>query len=182
MSSKPAAAKSLRSLASIAALFAFVLIVSGSHAAAGADALPQVDLDVSAAGPRAVEALTEHSIARDYGIAWRNMAQAFAANTPGLLDGYFNGTARSELASAIRSQQKNGLRTQYSGQSHKLRAVFYAPEGDAMELQDTADLEQQLLDGNSVIHQRHVVLHYVVLMTPEADRWVVRQMQAVPQF
>jgi hypothetical protein len=26
------------------------------------------------------------------------------------------------------------------------------------------------------------VVHYVVLMTPAADRWTIRQLQAVPQF
>jgi hypothetical protein len=25
-------------------------------------------------------------------------------------------------------------------------------------------------------------VHYVVLMTPGADRWTIRQLQAVPQF
>jgi hypothetical protein len=26
------------------------------------------------------------------------------------------------------------------------------------------------------------VVHYVVLMTPGADRWVIRQLQSVPEF
>jgi hypothetical protein len=38
------------------------------------------------------------------------------------------------------------------------------------------------MDGSKSIHSAHAVVHYVVLMTPGADRWVVRQLQAVQQF
>jgi hypothetical protein len=51
-----------------------------------------------------------------------------------------------------------------------------------MELHDTADYQLQISDGGKIIHEEHVVLHFVVLMTPAADRWVIRQLQAVPQF
>jgi hypothetical protein len=51
-----------------------------------------------------------------------------------------------------------------------------------MELHDTAELDLRLTADGRVIHEEHVVLHYVVLMTPAADRWVIRQLQAVPQF
>jgi hypothetical protein len=51
-----------------------------------------------------------------------------------------------------------------------------------MELHDTAEYQLQLLDGSKVIHDENVVMHYVVLMTPAADRWVVRQLQAVQGF
>jgi hypothetical protein len=63
-----------------------------------------------------------------------------------------------------------------------VEAVFYAPEGDVMELHDTAEYQLQLLDGSKVIHDENEVMHYVVLMTPAADRWVVRQLQAVQRF
>jgi hypothetical protein len=66
-------------------------------------------------------------------------------------------------------------------QNHRLEAVFYAPEGDVMELHDTAEYELRISDGGKIIHDEHVVMHYVVLMTPGADRWVIRQLQAVPQ-
>jgi 2-keto-3-deoxy-L-rhamnonate aldolase RhmA len=61
-------------------------------------------------------------------------------------------------------------------------AVFYAPEGDVIELHDTAEYDYQILDGSKSIHSEHAVVHYVVLMTPGADRWVVRQLQAVQHF
>jgi hypothetical protein len=38
------------------------------------------------------------------------------------------------------------------------------------------------MDGNKSIHVERVVAHYVVLMNPAADRWVIRQLQAVSQF
>jgi len=80
------------------------------------------------------------------------------------------------------SQQQSGLNQKYSGQMHHVEAVFYAPEGDVMELHDTAEYQLQVSDGGKVIHDDHAVFHYVVLMTPAADRWVIRQLQAVPQF
>jgi hypothetical protein len=51
-----------------------------------------------------------------------------------------------------------------------------------IELHDTADYQLQVLDGSKTIHDEHVVVHYVVLMTPGSDRWVIRQMQSVSEF
>ena len=147
-----------------------------------ADSLPRVELISPAAAPRAMESRTQQSIVRDYTYAWKNLADAFDQNSPDLLNGYFTSTAQKELATVVAEQQKSGLRTQYLNQSHKLDIVFYAPEGDVMELHDTAEFDFQLLDGGKVIHNDHEVLHYVVLLTPGADRWVVRQLQAVTQF
>jgi hypothetical protein len=47
-----------------------------------------------------------------------------------------------------------------------------------MELRDHADLEVEILDGDKVIYHEPVTVEYMVLMTPGADRWLVRQMQA----
>lgn len=139
-----------------------------------------VRLDANGAGPRAVEDLTEHTIARDYDAAWKSMAQAFTQGSVAPLNAYFTGTAKTSLAEAVKSQQQSGLHSQYTNQSHKLRVIFYAPEGDAMELQDTAEFDLQLLDGDKLVHQEHTVLHYIVLMTPSADRWMVRRLESVP--
>ena len=51
-----------------------------------------------------------------------------------------------------------------------------------IELHDVAEYDYEILDGSKSIHSEHAVVHYVVLMTPGADRWVVRQLQAVQQF
>ncbi|HEY4841483.1 MAG TPA: hypothetical protein VIH78_05925 [Terriglobales bacterium] len=141
-----------------------------------------VDMNVRHAGPRAVEALTERGILRDYRIAWISLAHALEFNAADALSGPFVSTARDTLMSNVSSQQRFGLSTRYLNQNHKVEAVYYAPEGDVIELHDEADYELQILDGGKMIHDEHVVMHYVVLMTPAADHWVVRQLQAVPQF
>lgn len=163
------------------AAIALSLAALSSNASA-ADAAVQVQLNAKNAAPRAVESLTERSIVRDYRFAWTSMAQALELNTLDPLEGPFAGKAKEVLRQAVTSQQRSNLTQEYANQSHRVEAVFYAPEGDVMELHDTAEYQLQIRDGGKVIHDEHVVVHYVVLMTPAADRWVVRQLQAVPQF
>src|SRR3984885_6756447 len=147
-----------------------------------ADAAVEVQLDVKKASPRAIEELTERGILRDYRFAWTSMAQALEFNTFDPLEGPFAGDAKQWLRDTVVSQQKSGLSQRYSDQNHKLEAVFYAPEGDVIELHDTAEYQLQISDGGKLLRDEHVVLHFIVLMTPAADRWVIRQLQAVPQF
>ena len=170
---------SLIAIAQIAA--AFVLLLASAYSVA-ADSTPQVALNASKAGPRAVESLTERSILRDYKFAWVNLDLALESNSTSPLNALFTGPASTWLNDAVNSQRRSGLTSRYLNQTHKLEAVFYAPEGDVIELHDTADYDLQILDGSKTIHNQHVVTHYVVLMTPGADRWVIRQLQAVPQF
>jgi hypothetical protein len=162
-----------------AAFFAIFLTVSlCSHAQ---DAGVQVRLESGKAGPRAMESLTERGLIRDYRLAWTNISRALESNSLDPLDGPFAGEAKQWLRQTITSQ-RSGLSQRYVEQDHKLAVVFYAPEGDAVELHDTAQYRLQLLDGGKVIHDEPMVVHYVVLMTPSADRWMVRQLQAVPGF
>lgn len=163
----------------IVTLLGFTL---GSFAADSVIPEMQVHLDVSKAGPRQVEDLTERGILRDYRLAWTSLAQASATNALDPLEGPFAGEAKRTLRQTVLSQQHSGLSTRYIEQSHQVEAVFYAPEGDVMELHDTAQYQLQVSDGGKVIHDEHVTMHYVVLMTPGADRWVIRQLQAVPSF
>jgi hypothetical protein len=146
----------------------------------GADSAVQIQLDTKQASPRAVESLTERGILRDYRFAWTSMSQALEFSTLDPLEGPFAGEAKNMLRDTIVSQRHSGLSRQFVNQNHRVEAVFYAPEGDVMELHDTAEYELRILDGGKIIHDEHVVLHYVVLMTPAADRWVIRQLQAVP--
>ena len=146
------------------------------------NAAVNVDMSVSHAGPRAVEPLLERGILRDYRIAWISLAHALEFNAADALSGPFVSTARDTLMNNVSSQRRSGLSTRYLNQNHKVEAVYYAPEGDVIELHDAADYQLQILDGGKLIHDEHVVMHYVVLMTPAADHWVVRQLQAVPQF
>jgi hypothetical protein len=95
-----------------------------------------------------------------------------------LLEGYFTGIAKQDLINRVRSQIKSGMRTRYRDRGHRLEAIFYAPAGDAMQLRDRAQLDIQVLDEDKVIYDEPVNVEYIVLMTPGADRWLVRQMQA----
>jgi hypothetical protein len=142
----------------------------------------QVQLDVKKAVPRAVEDLSARGILRDYRVAWASIAQALEFNTADPLEGPFSGGAKEWLRQTVTSQQQSGLSRRYSDQNHHVEAVLYSPEGDVIELHDTAQYHLQILDGGKTIHDENVVIHYVVLMTPGADRWTVRQLQAVPQF
>lgn len=159
-----------------------LLSVFGPIYSFGADLTPQVVLNTSKASPRSVESLTERALLRDYKFAWVNLGQALESNSTAPLSGLFAGTARAWLNDAVASQRRSGLTSRYLDQNHKVEAVFYAPEGDVIELHDTAEYRLQILDGSKTIHDEHVVVRYVVLMTPGADRWVVRQLQAVSEF
>jgi hypothetical protein len=157
------------------------LVLGFSLACFAADA-PQVQFDTSHIGPRQMEDITGRNIPRDWGRAWQTLAIAFAQNRPELLGRYFTGFAQQKLAAAIATQEKTGLRTRYIDHGHKLAAYFYSPDGGAIELHDTADLEIQLFDGNDLVHSDRVTLHYIGLMTPSADHWEVRLLESVPSF
>jgi hypothetical protein len=169
-------------LLTFASRIAPVLVLAMPLLLQAADSSVQVQLNMQNAKPRAVEELTERGVLRDYRFAWTSMAQALEFNTVDPLEGPFAGDAKQWLKDTIVSQQQSGINQKYLEQKHKVEAVFYAPEGDVMELQDTAEYQLQVSDAGKVIHDEHVVMHYVVLMTPGADRWIIRQLQAVPQF
>ena len=164
------------------ALAVLVSLASPPQTAWAADPLPKVQLNADSIAPRAIEELTGKNITRDYAYAWQTLAQAMAQNRPELLDGYFTGFAKNAFGQAITDQKNAGLHTRYIDHGHKVEAFFYSPNGDAMQLRDNAQLEIQLFDGSKMIHQEQVGLHYLVIMTPAADRWVVRLLEAVPNF
>jgi hypothetical protein len=166
-------------LALVFGLLVCAVAVLHLGASAGPE-LPRVELNAENIGPRAIEDLTSKSVPRDYAFAWQTMEQALDENRPGLLDGYFAGWAKQDLCDRVKSQLKSGMHTRYQDRGHKLEATFYAPAGDAMQLRDHAQFDLQVLDGDKVIYEEPVSAEYVVLMTPGADRWLVRQMQAIP--
>jgi len=180
----------------LAVLIAGVALRAGTAPSVGSDdkqppsaiALPslpsnsnvKVDLDAAAAGPRALEDTTEKAIVRDYANAWAVMASALENNNAANLASGFTGDARERLATRVQQQRRAGLRVRYVDHGHKLQAVFYSPEGSAMQLHDTAKLEEQILDGDSVISSREVTASYVVMMTVGEERWKVRLLQGLP--
>lgn len=149
--------------------------------ASASDELPNVQLNADNIGPRQIEDLTGKSIPRDYALAWQSIEQALNDNRTDVLDAYVTGFAKDELTQRVKSQIKSGLQTRYRDRGHRLEAIFYAPAGDAMELRDRAQLDMQVLDGGKVIYEEPVDLNYIVLMTPGADRWLVRHLQPVEQ-
>src|SRR5437016_14432375 len=172
----------LRNLCLSAALVAAVALACPYRTAWAGNALPQVQLNADSIAPRPIEELTGKNIARDYAYAWQTLAQALDQDRSELLDGYFTGFAKETLSRAVADQKKSGIRVHYIDHGHKVSALFYSPSGDAMQLRDTAQLEVQVLDGDKMVNQEQVALNYLVLMTPAADRWVVRLLETVPGF
>ena len=161
------------------ATFVALLLSTGLFAQ---DNSPQVTLNISKSSVRSVEPLTQRAIIRDYKFAWANLDSALQSNSAAPLSGLFAGTANDWLNDAVDHQRRNGITSGYLNQRHKVDAVFYAPAGDVIELHDTAEYDFAIHDNGKEIHQEHAIVRYVVLMTPAADRWVIRQLQAVPQF
>jgi hypothetical protein len=151
----------------------FSFLQSQIHAAGS---LPHVELNAENVGPRAIEELTSKTIVRDYANAWKTMAEALDKNRPDLLDGYFTGCAKDKLAQLIARQRQTGVRITYDDHGHKLDALFYSPSGDAMQLSDWAHLGIEVRDGGKVIHNEQTSMQCLVLMTPGADRWLVRDL------
>jgi hypothetical protein len=139
-----------------------------------------VQLDAANVGPRQIEETTEKAIIRDYGNAWATMARALNDNRTDQLADTFVGYAQDQLAERVREQQKNNLQTRYIDHGHEVQAIFYSPEGSAMQLRDVANVEIQLLDGGKVVHSERATVNYVALMTVAEDRWKVRVLDAVP--
>jgi hypothetical protein len=181
----PASARRGRPITrSATALLGLVLAASGvfvsSKVIAGLEA--GVRLSVERAAPRQVEEQTEKAIVRDYSAAWAALGRALEQNRPDQLGDLWTGFARQNFITAIQQQKQSGLRIRYIDDTHNLNAVFYSPEGSALELRDTAQLRRQLLDGDTVVSSEDLTAHYLVVLTPTSDHWQVRILQSVPGF
>lgn len=147
---------------------------------AGAEsATPRVELNSERISPRPIEELTAKSVPRDYALAWQSIEQALEENRVDLLEGYVTGTAAEDFRRRIASSVKSGLRTRLTDRGHRLEALFYSPAGDAMELRDRAELDMEVFDGGKVIYAQPLKAEYIVVMTPGADRWLLRQIQDI---
>jgi|SRR5581483_3277936 len=171
----------IRALALISAMAILLTGVSFLDSVRAAGTKPQVELNADNMGPRPIEVLTRDHITRDYSLAWQTMQQALETNNAAVLEQYFTGSAKQDLASKIADQKQTGVRIRYEDRGHKLDGIFYSPAGDAMQLRDRAQLEMQVLDGDKVIHSENLTMNYMVLMTPGADRWLVRYLQSTPE-
>lgn len=142
-----------------------------------ADTKPAVQLDASKAAPREVEDNTQQAIIRDYSAAWKGLSTALANNSLAPLRENFTGFALDKLSQRINEQRQNGLTTRIIDRGHKLDALFYSPDGSAIELKDTATIETQVLDGGNVIHSDQAQVHYYAVLTGAEDRWKVRVLE-----
>jgi hypothetical protein len=146
-----------------------------------ADTKPAVQLTVKNAQPREVEDVTQNAVLRDYTLAWQGISTAFASNTLKPLNDNFTGFALDKLTQRVKDQKQHGLSTRIIDHGHKVDAIFYSPDGAAIELKDTASIETQVLDGGKVIHSDQAQIHYYAVMTGAEDRWKVRVLESAQE-
>jgi hypothetical protein len=146
-----------------------------------ADTRPAVQLTVQNAQPREVEDVTQNAILRDYTAAWQAISVALENNTLQPLNENFSGFALDKLTQRVKDQKQHGLSTRIIDRGHKVEAIFYSPDGAAIELKDTATIETQVLDGGTVVHSDQAQIHYFAVMTGAEDRWKVRVLESSAQ-
>jgi len=159
---------------------AFTLLAGESAlVSASAASLPKVVLHAESIAPRSIEQRTGEMVTHNYAQAWQDLASCVEANRTDLLKDFFTGEAKTRLTHLVADQRKAGLRTHYEDHGHEVKAVFYSPDGGEMQLEDTAQLEMQVFDGQKMIYSSTSPRKYLVLMTPGADRWYVRSLESV---
>lgn len=159
-------------------LLPFVASLSLTVTAIGQSA-PAVHLDAEGLAPRPIEQLTGTSLVRFYAQAWQEMAVALESNRDDLITDEFTGFAKDHLLQRISGQRSTGLHVHIVDHGHHLKALFYSTDGAAMELRDHVELEIQTYDGSKLIDSELADHDFMVLMTPGADRWYVRDLEDV---
>jgi hypothetical protein len=129
-------------------------------------------------GSRPLETQTQASVVRDYLESWKGLQAALDKNQAALLDSNFVGTARDKLANTIDEQMRAGIHTRYQARAHELQFVFYSPDGSSIQLIDTVDYDEQVVDHDKVLASKPMHERYVVVMTPSEVRWRVRLFQS----
>ena len=155
------------------------LLVREPAVALAASSLPRVTLSAEALSPRAIEQRTGEAVTHDYAQAWQDLAICLNSNRTDLLGDYFAGDAKRRITSKITDQKGSSLRTEYVDGGHRVKAVFYSVDGGEMQLEDQAQLEVRVFDGDKLISTTNSTQKYLVLMTPGSDRWYVRFLESV---
>ena len=158
-----------------------LLVLAMLLAASGALAADHGSVQVEPAhlqGPRALAPQTASAVVRDYLQAWGSLSAAMEQNRPDLLDENFVGLAREKLAAAVADESKLGLHIHYQERTHDIKIVFYSPDGLSIQVVDTIEYEEQLLDHEKVITVQPVRARYVAVLTPTEVQWKVRVLQA----
>lgn len=146
-----------------------------------ADTKPDVQLNVTSAQPREVEDVTKNAILRDYTLAWQAIGTSLVSNSQQPLNENFSGFALDKFTQRVKDQKAQGITTRIIDHGHKVDAIFYSPDGSAIELKDTASIETQVLDGGTVIHSDQAQIQYYAIMTGAEDRWKVRVLESTQQ-
>ena len=152
----------------------------GTCLLANAQAGPQVHLSAEGLAPRPIEELTGTTIVRHYARAWLDLENALEASRADNLADEFTGFAKDRLTQRVADQKKTGVHVHIVDHGHQLKAIFYSTDGAAMQLVDQAQLEIQTFDGNKLLDTQNAPRQYMVLMTPGADRWYIRDLEEVP--
>jgi hypothetical protein len=129
-------------------------------------------------GSRPLEKQTETSVIKDYLQSWTALESALDQNKASLLDAYFVGTARGKLGNTIDEQMRLAIHTRYVEHAHDLQIVFYSPEGLSIQMIDTVDYDEQVLDHDKILATKRMKKRYLVVLTPAEVRWRVRILQA----
>jgi hypothetical protein len=159
--------------------FKLVALVIAACVLTMAQSSPPVHLDAARLGPRPIEEVTGTAIARSYAQAWRDFATALQSDRTERLGEEFVGVALDRLTQRIAEQKQTGVRVRIIDHGHNLKAVFYSTDGTAMQLLDQAQLEIQTFDGDKLLDTQNAPHEYVVIMTPGADRWYVRNLEEI---
>ncbi len=138
-----------------------------------------VRFDAEGLAPRSIEPLTEKTIVRDYAVAWHDLAAALDSSSAGKLSEEFTGFAKDKFIQRVAQQRQTGIHVHMVDHGHQLKAIFYSTDGAAMQLIDRVQLEIQVFDGSKLLDSRDGSHEYMVLMTPGADRWYVRDLEEV---
>jgi hypothetical protein len=141
--------------------------------------LPEVRLDAEGLAPRPIEELTGTTIARHYALAWHDLAVALESGRAEGIGEEFVGFAKDRLMQRTSEQNRAGVHVRIVDHGHHLKAIFYSTDGTAMQLLDRAQLEIQTFDGNKLLDTQNAPHEYMVLMTPGADRWYIRDLEEV---
>lgn len=160
----------------LAAVFPLACVVAMAQVASRP---PEVHLDADELAPRAIEELTGTRIAQRYAMAWQDLARALESGHSGNLSDDFTGFAKDRLVKRIAEQNQAGVHVRIVDHGHSLKAIFYSEDGSAMQLLDKAQLEIQTFDGNKLLDTQNAPRTYMVIMTPGADRWYVRDLEEV---
>lgn len=176
-----AAKKIAPRVAAAASLLITACVFAGAQSSSSVQTqLPEVHLDADGLAPRAIEELTGTTIARHYALAWHDMAVALESGNARGIGDEFVGFAKDRLTRRIAEQNQAGVHVRIVDHGHHLKAIFYSTDGAAMQLRDQVELEIQTFDGDKLIDTQNAPREYMVLMTPGADRWYIRDLEEVP--